>query len=177
MTGGEILSLRLRLTANPPPSSEGGKTLPKGEGKKCLHRILCRLFLCLSLKAFLAFGTGDHNFALAPGHAHRLTAFGAVKIPMLPVLDPIQQHQKPPIFPIPLVGVPGKGTKNRPNHQCIRSCGQRQIHHRKRYKNGNDTQHQAATQNPHIQFVRAVAAHHKALKRLFDTIHQRKSPS
>ena len=66
-----------------------------------------------------AFGAGDGDFSLSPGYSNRLAAPGTVKIPMLPVFDPLHKFQILPIFLIPLVGVPGKHPENRPNHQSI----------------------------------------------------------
>ena len=139
--------------------------------------MLCRLFLTLSLKFFLAFRTGDHNFALAPGYTHRLAAFGTVKIPMIPVFDTIKEHQKPTVFPISLISISGKCAKYRPDHQAVRQHGQCQIHCRNGHKNGDNAQYHSSAQYPHIQFIRPVTAHHKTLNPLSDATHLRKSPS
>ena len=42
---------------------------------------------------------------------------------MLPILDPLQEHQEFPIFLVTLVGIPGKGTEDGPEHQAVRYDG------------------------------------------------------
>ena len=53
-----------------------------------------------------ALGAGDGNLAFAPGYPDHLTAPGTIEIAVLPVLDPVHQHQKFPVFLIALVGIP-----------------------------------------------------------------------
>ena len=42
-------------------------------------------------KFFFALGTGDGNLAFSFGYPHLLMAAGAVKIPVLTVLDPVKK--------------------------------------------------------------------------------------
>ena len=50
------------------------------------------LLLRLLDKFFPTFWAGDGNLPLALGHPHQLTALGAVKVPVIPILKPIQQQ-------------------------------------------------------------------------------------
>ena len=52
-------------------------------------------------------GTGDGNLPFPPGDPHHLPALGAPEIPVAPVLYPIQNLEKPAVFPVTLVLVPG----------------------------------------------------------------------
>ena len=88
-------------------------------------------------------------------------ALGAVKVPMLPILKPVQQHQKPPVFPIPLVGITGEGPEDRPTHQAIGQQDQRQLYDRNGHKHTHQAKDHSDAQYPHIQFVRSVPAGHK----------------
>ena len=136
-------------------------------------QIPCRLILCSFLEFFLTFGAGDENFALASGYAHQLTALGAVIIPMLSVLDPIPKHQKPTVFPIPLIGIPGKGAENCPNHQSIGDRGQSHIHRPQGDEHGNQAQNQPCAQNTGIQFICAVATRHETANALLEFAHKK----
>jgi hypothetical protein len=86
---------------------------------------------------------------------------------MLSVLNTVQQHEKTAVFPVAPIGIPGQRPKNRQKHQNIGKDTQHQI------RNGQPGQEQTAytadhtkAQNPHIQFVAAIAASHKALQSL-----------
>ena len=70
-------------------------------------------------KLFTAFGAGDGDGAFAPGDAHLLAAAGAVKIPVIPVPEALEEHEKFPVFLVPPVGVPGKGAENCQKQQNI----------------------------------------------------------
>ena len=70
-------------------------------------------------KLFTAFGTGDGDGAFAPGDAHLLAAAGTVKIPVIPVPEPLEKHQKFPVFLVSPVGVPGKGAENCQKQQNV----------------------------------------------------------
>ena len=84
-------------------------------------------------KFFTALGAGDGDLTLTPGDTDILPALGAIKIPVLPVLEPIQQHQKPAVFPIPLIGIPGEAAENRPDQKDIGYRGKDQLHQRHGY--------------------------------------------
>ena len=115
-------------------------------------------------KFLLAFWAGNFDFSLALGHSYRLVAAGAVKIPMVPVLQLLHKLQIFPVFPIPLVNVPGEHPENGPAHQNIGKKSQRQIHQWQPDKHHHHTANNAAGQNGHIQLIRAVSAQHKMAK-------------
>ena len=81
-------------------------------------------------KLFFALGAGDGDFALTPGHSHRLAAAGAVKISVFLILPPLDQPQVLPVLLVPLIGIPGKTPKNRPKHQSVGASRQRHIQKR-----------------------------------------------
>lgn len=68
-------------------------------------------FLCLFHEFFFTLGAGDADLALSPGNSHLLAAAGAVVIAMLPVGQLLFPQQKPVVFLIPLIGVPGEGAE------------------------------------------------------------------
>ena len=76
---------------------------------------------------FLTFWADDSDFSFSPGNTDRLMAPWAFKIPMLPILNAVQQHQKPAVFPVTLIGIMGKGPKNGDTHQHIRQQMQQQL--------------------------------------------------
>ena len=76
-------------------------------------------FLRLLHEFFPAAGAGDGDLALAPGDPDHLAAFGTVEIPVIPVLQPVKDLQKFPVFLVALVGVPGKDPENGQKHQYI----------------------------------------------------------
>ena len=67
-------------------------------------------------KPLLAPGAGNGKFALTAGNADGLLALRAGEVAMLPILDPLQEDQKFPVFLVTLVGIPGKGTEEGPEH-------------------------------------------------------------
>ena len=117
--------------------------------------------LCFTNKFFVAAGAGDGNFSLPPGHPHHLTALGAVKVAVVPVLQPIDYLQKLPVFLIPLVGVPGQGAEDGPDHQPVAQHHQQKIYRRVAENDGQQAYRQTYAQDYHIQFVRAIAPCHK----------------
>ena len=121
-----------------------------------------RSFLSFLNEFFLALGAGDGNLTLASGHTHRLAATGAIEIAVLPVLQPLHHGQILPIFLVALVGVPGKTAEDSPEHQSVRNGRQQQIHRLPGNKHGEQTDHNTRAQDGHIQFIRSVAACHKA---------------
>ena len=82
----------------------------------------CR-FLCLLNELFLALGAGDIDLTLALGNTYLLAAAGAGEIPVIPVFHFLKKLQKPLVFPIPLIGLPGEGTEDGPAQQNIRCQG------------------------------------------------------
>ena len=125
--------------------------------------------LCLFDKFFLALGAGDGDLTLAPGDPHLLTAAGAIEVAVIPVLDLIQQHEETAVFPVALVGVPGKRPEDRPEHQRVGCGGERQVHPGIADEQAQDAQHHAGAQDRSIQFVRAVASGHKPAQSGVDT--------
>ena len=120
-----------------------------------------RIFSGLLYEFFFALGTGDGDFAFALGDPYRLAAAGAIKVAVVPVLDPIQQHQKSAVFLVALVGVPGEGAEHGPEHEAVGHKGQRQIHSRSLNKNRYQNNDHARRQNNRIEFIRSVASGHK----------------
>ena len=90
---------------------------------------------------------------------------------MLPILDPVEQLQKLPIFLIPLVGIPGKTPHQRYDQKGVRNGGQHQFHSRAGDKYRQQAGSHAHTQKIHIQLVVAVATHHKPGQPHFDFVH------
>ena len=76
--------------------------------------LLSGIFSCFLHEFCVAFGAFDGNFSFSPGDTDGLTATGTLVIAMLPILQPLQEIQIPSVFLITLVGIPGKGAKNRP---------------------------------------------------------------
>ena len=110
----------------------------------------------------LAPGTGDGDFALSPGDPDGLPAFGAVKIPVVPVFETVKNQQEFPVFLVTLIGVAGQGPENSPEHQRIAQRPEHCANARVSEHGGEDTGHQSGAEDHHIQPVRAVAAIHKA---------------
>ena len=90
---------------------------------------------------------------------------------MLPILDPVEQFQKFPVFLIPLVGIPGKTPHQRDDQKGIRNGGQHQFDSCTGNKNRQQAGGYANTQKIHVQFVVAVATHHESGQPHFDLIH------
>ena len=80
---------------------------------------------------------------------------------MLPVLDLLQKPQIPAVFLIPLVGIPGQCTEDRPEHQSVGKGRQRQADNGKPDNETGDAQHKSRAQKTHIHFVGTVPAGHK----------------
>ena len=70
-----------------------------------------------SCELFLALWTGNGDFALPPGNPYRLSASWTTVIAMLLIPPPFQQHQKPSVFPIALIGISGQTAKQHQTHQ------------------------------------------------------------
>ena len=121
-----------------------------------------RYFLGFLDELFFALGAGDGDLTLALGHTYRLAAAGTIKIPVLPVLDSLQEGQILPIFLVTLVGVPGEAAEDGPEHQAIGNRRQNQIDRPHGDKHRDQADHQACTQDGGIELVRAVTASHKA---------------
>ena len=99
---------------------------------------------------FLAPGAGDGDFPLPSGHPHQLAALGAVKVAVVPILRPVHQLQKFTVLPIALVGVPGQGAPNRPDHQAVAQHYQQQVHRRMTEEHRQQAHRQTHAQDHHI---------------------------
>lgn len=123
-----------------------------------------RGFSSLLNKLLFAPRTSDGNFSFAPGHANLLMAAGTVVISVLPILQLFQALQKFPILLIPLIGIPGQHTEDRPAHKEIICQHHQQTEGGMGDKQGNQPCDNTGCQNYHIQFIAAVAAGHKPTK-------------
>ena len=112
-------------------------------------------------KPFPAAGTGNGDFALAPGDSNSLMALGAVEITILPVLQPVINLQEFPVFLIPLIGIAGQAAADGPDHQAIAQRPENQIEGLHGNDHGEQACHQARAEDHHIQAVSAIAAGHE----------------
>ena len=128
---------------------------------RCTAQAVHRILFGFLNEFFLALGAGDGDFSFALRDPHRLAAAGAVKIAVVPVLEPVQQHQKSAIFLVTLVGVPGEGAEHGPEPEAVGHKSQRQIHYGRSDKQGNHADDHACRQNNRIEFVRSVPPGHK----------------
>ena len=117
--------------------------------------------LGLFCEFFLAFRAGDGDFAFATGNPHRLTASGAAVIAMLLVPPLLQQHQKPSIFPVSLVGISGQTPEQHPAHQKIGNHRQHQPQQPEGQKHLHHNDPHTAPKKGTIQLVDAVTSFHK----------------
>jgi len=109
----------------------------------------------------IAPGAGDGNLALAPGDTNGLVALGAVKVPVLAILDPLTDLQETPVFLIAGIDIPGKTAANGPDHQAVADDPEDQVKGPGRDHHGQQTGHQSGAQHHHIQPIRTVPACHK----------------
>ena len=112
-------------------------------------------------KPLLALGAGNGDFALAAGNADDLSALGAVKVPMLPILQTVKKLEEFAVLLIALVGIAGEAAIQRPDHQSVGNAGQQQIQLDRIHKRTDKACHKTGGQNGHIQFIGSVAAGHK----------------
>ena len=77
---------------------------------------------------FSALGTGDGDLALTSGDPDLLATAGTVKVPMLPVLQLLEEQKKSAVFVVPLVGLPGKASVDGPDHKHIGDHRHCQLH-------------------------------------------------
>ena len=94
--------------------------VPKYNKKEALKGLFLSSLL---YELFLAFRAGDGDLAFAPGNPDLLTAAGAVKVAMLPVLQLLEEQQEFPVFVITFVGLTGKAAEDRPDHEGIGDHG------------------------------------------------------
>ena len=110
---------------------------------------------------FLATGTGDGNFSLAPGNTDGLPTLGAVKIPVLAIPDLVKEPKEFPVFLITGIGIPGEHPKQCPEHQAIGQQGQYQMGQRSPQKGRNQADNHRCTQKGQTQLISAISASHK----------------
>ena len=87
---------------------------------------------------------------------------------MVTVTDPVKKLQKFSVFQVTLVGLAGQHPKDSPNHQDVAEDRKNQLDDIIGNKGRNQAKEKADTQQRQIQFVAAVAAHHKAAKACTD---------
>lgn len=64
---------------------------------------------------FSAFGAGDGDFAFSTGDTDLLAATGTIVVTVIPVLQPLEEHEKFFVFLVPLIGISGKTAEDHPN--------------------------------------------------------------
>lgn len=80
---------------------------------------------------------------------------------MLPVLQPVQQQQKPLVFPVALVDVPGEGPEQGHDHKPIGQKGQGQPQNLEGCENADERNKNPRSQQAGRQFVGSVTPRHK----------------
>ena len=110
---------------------------------------------------FPAFGTGNGDLTLTSGNTDRLVALGALKIAVLPVLEPVDDLAVLSVFLIALIGVFGQAPENHQTQETIGNHGQDHIDAPDPDEHGQQTAYHTHTQQCHIQMVVAIATHHK----------------
>ena len=121
-------------------------------------------FLSFLHEALFALGAGNGDPALSPGNPDNLTAFGAIVIAVIPVLQAVKKLEEFPVFLITLVGIAGEAAVQRPEHQSVGNRGQQQIHLYRVCKCTDKANHKACRKDRHIQFIGAVTANHEITK-------------
>ena len=115
-------------------------------------------------KFFLTLRTSNGNLSFSFRNTHRLSAFWAVIIPVGFVLKPVQKHQIPAVFLIPLIGITGKRAEDRQDHQRVSQQRQNQLQNGVSKKHGKQHDRAADPQQCRIQLIRTIATLHKAAK-------------
>ena len=82
-----------------------------------------QFLLGLLNKLFFALGAGDGNFAFSLGYPHLLTAAGAIIIPVVLILQLLEEQQELPVFIIALINIPGQCAADCQNHKAVRNQG------------------------------------------------------
>ena len=122
---------------------------------------LKRFYLSFLHEALLALGAGDGNLTFSPGDPDHLSAFGAIIIVMLPILQPIKELEELPVLLIALVGLAGKAAVQRPKHQTVGNSGQQQIRLHGIHKSADQASGKTRAKDRHIQFVSSVPTDHE----------------
>ena len=132
--------------------------------------------LCFFNEPLPAFGAGYGDLALVTGHPDGLAAFGALKIPMVPVLQPVLKGKKFAVFLIPQIFIPGHTADDGPDHQTVGDGGEDQIHRQIPNEHGDQADHHTGTQQEHIEPVVAITPIHKSAQTLSDFAHNNDHP-
>lgn len=114
---------------------------------------------------FLAPGTGDGNFAFSPGNTDGLAAFGTGVVPILPILQTVENHKKLPVFLIPLVGIFGQAPENGPEHQSVAQQPENDRGYGSAQYGRQNAAYQRGKQQHDIQPVGSISAGHKTPER------------
>lgn len=88
-------------------------------------------------------------------------AFGAVKILILTVLQPLKKLKELPVFLIPLVGIPGKYPADGPDHQSVGKQNADQTEGGSSHKDRQHTCNQSCRENNHTEFICTITSVHK----------------
>lgn len=131
------------------------KSLRPRKGTKAFRLIRS----CFFHEFFPAFGAGDCNLAFPPGNTDSLPTFGAVKITVVSVFDPVEGQKVSAVFLIALVMVSGKAPEQRPAQQSVGT--QLKHQHQRRNKQRNQRQHHTCGQNRTVEFIVTIPAAHK----------------
>ena len=104
-------------------------------------------------------------------------ALGAVKIPVLPVLEPVKELKESSVFLIPLIGVAGHDPADGPDHQAVGKGQKNQIERELSHKGGQQACNESCSQNHHAQPVCTVASVHKPPESLAHIIESAAKPA
>lgn len=120
--------------------------------------------LCFTDELFFAPGAGDGDFPLAPGDPNHLAAFGAVKVAVLPVFQPVPELHELSVLLVALIGVARQGAPDGQDHQAVAEQEEHHVQHHRPGPHGQQAHKQSCTQNHHIQPIRTVAPRHKPVQ-------------
>ena len=124
-----------------------------------------------------AFGAADIELSLAAGNTHPLLAAGTAKIAVLPIPQAGKEIHKAAVFLPTLIDISGETAENikaqRQQHQHVQdrgndTCVEGIFPQEQAQNHIDDAQNHCPHQKGHIEFVRAVAALHKAPKTAAD---------
>ena len=79
---------------------------------------------------------------------------------MLPVSQPLQEHEILPVFLVALIGIPGKSTEHGPDHKAVGDQRQ-QGAGKPAEETADQANDQTGGQDQRVQLIRAVSSVHK----------------
>ena len=123
------------------------------------YRLPYFLISCFPDKAFAALGAADVDLAAASGNPDGLLASGAAEIPVLFVLQMVEEIDKRSVFPasgLQIAGVCAEDAGEKGDIGNQTEEGQFFPKHR-----AEDHQRKTADEQSHIQFIGAITAQHK----------------